>query len=325
MKIGPFAAALTLAFAISAPSPSLANDSEAEWALGGLVLKSNADISMDSEDLFISAEEVRVDYVYTNHADQPREVTIAFPLPKLPDSEGYFEYYNYPDWDDLVFETRVDGVPVKYEIHDRALTAQGDVTTLVEAEGWPINWVRDYGFVESLQNLPESEKRRLIDIGLLGGEDDNGALRVVPAWSVQRSVVRTQIFPAKSEVHVSHRYTPLAGGSVGGMLYPSVRKNAPEEMAEYRKKWCIDDSFLAGFDRKLATYTDENPVYSSETWLGYVLSSGANWRGPIKDFRLVVDKGSSGNLVSFCMNGVKKISPTQFEVKKQNFEPERDL
>ena len=63
----------------------------------------------------------------------------------------------------------------------------------------------------------------------------------------------------------------------------------------------------------------------TETWLGYVLSSGAYWKGPIGDFRLVVDKGSTDNLVSFCMDGVKKISPTRFEVRKANFEPQRDL
>ena len=42
-------------------------------------------------------------------------------------------------------------------------------------------------------------------------------------------------------------------------------------------------------------------------------------------FRLVVDKGKPDNLVSFCMDGVRKISPTQFEVRKTNFEPRRDL
>ena len=31
---------------------------------------------------------------------------------------------------------------------------------------------------------------------------------------------------------------------------------------------------------------------------------------------LVVDKGQPGNLVSFCMDGVTKISPSRFEVRK---------
>ena len=56
-----------------------------------------------------------------------------------------------------------------------------------------------------------------------------------------------------------------------------------------------------------------------------MLKSGANWKGPIKDFRLVLDKDKPGNLLSFCMTGVKKISPTRFEVRKTDFEPNQDI
>jgi len=39
----------------------------------------------------------------------------------------------------------------------------------------------------------------------------------------------------------------------------------------------------------------------------------------------VVDKGAPANLVSFCADGVKKISPTQFEVRHTNFTPTRNV
>jgi hypothetical protein len=63
----------------------------------------------------------------------------------------------------------------------------------------------------------------------------------------------------------------------------------------------------------------------SEVWLSYILKSGANWKGPIHQFRLVIDKGSADSLVSLCMPGLRKISPTQFEVRKTDFNPVRDL
>ena len=66
-------------------------------------------------------------------------------------------------------------------------------------------------------------------------------------------------------------------------------------------------------------------LHYSETWLDYVLVTGANWSGPIRDFRLVVDKGSTDNLVAFCAEGVTRISPTQFEVRRTNYTPTRDL
>ena len=40
---------------------------------------------------------------------------------------------------------------------------------------------------------------------------------------------------------------------------------------------------------------------------------------------MVVDKGAPANLVSFCADGVKKIGPTEFEVRHTNFTPTRDV
>lgn len=310
-------------------TPSIANDSEAEWAIGGLTLTTNAAISMDKEELYISAREVRVDYVYTNHSPEDREVMIAFPLPRVPAADGFYDIWSMPNWDELEFTTTVDGVEVEYEVADRAMVGDRDVTAAVAAEGFRLFWFRDEGFTERLQDLPVADRDRLLAAGLLKADDDaelTGEISwVYPAWQVERSLVRKQLFPAKSGVSVSHVYRPWAGGSVGGMLYPAVRSEYPDSMREYRDKWCVDENFLAGVDKKLGTGTEEDPVYYGETWLGYVLSSGANWAGSIKDFRLVVDKGDPDNLVSFCMDGVKKISPTQFEVRKADFEPTQDL
>jgi hypothetical protein len=118
----------------------------------------------------------------------------------------------------------------------------------------------------------------------------------------------------------------MNGGSVGGMLDRRVREAAPDAARAYVERYCTDAHFLAGVDRRFAAMTKPGTfaIYT-ETWIGYVLRSGANWSGPIGDFRLVVDKGSTDNLVSFCMDGVTKIGPTRFEVRKADFEPTRDL
>jgi hypothetical protein len=62
-----------------------------------------------------------------------------------------------------------------------------------------------------------------------------------------------------------------------------------------------------------------------EQRIAYILKTGANWRAPIGDFRLVVDKGDARNIVSFCATGTRKISPTRFEVRRSNWRPDRDL
>jgi hypothetical protein len=61
-----------------------------------------------------------------------------------------------------------------------------------------------------------------------------------------------------------------------------------------------------------------------EEYLSYVITSGANWAGPIGTFRLVVDKGDS-TLVSFCGDGVRKIGPTTFEMTAKDYTPKRDI
>ena len=55
--------------------------------------------------------------------------------------------------------------------------------------------------------------------------------------------------------------------------------------------------------------------YYTENWMSYVLSTGANWSGPIGHFSLTVDKGVPENFVSFCGQGVKKVGPTTFRME----------
>jgi len=107
-------------------------------------------------------------------------------------------------------------------------------------------------------------------------------------------------------------------------LYEPYEDHDP--LAEYQAKYCIDDAFVAGV-RETMTNPDEPwtaPFY--ETWLSYILTTGGNWAGGgIEKFRLVVDKGSEDNLVSFCGEGVRKVGPTTFEMVKEDFWPQKEL
>ena len=63
----------------------------------------------------------------------------------------------------------------------------------------------------------------------------------------------------------------------------------------------------------------------SEQRVEYVLVTGANWKAPIGDFRMVIDKADPTSLVSFCGDGIRKTGPTTFEVRHTNFTPTRDV
>lgn len=311
-------------------SPIAANDSEAEISLGGIVLKPSSDLKLVSEDLFISEDKVTVDYVFENPTDAYITTTIAFPMPGQPRGllDTHYAYYEESqDWSGFDFATRVDGKPVRLLQYDRAMIGSRDVTEQVVANGFPVYWTpNDEG--NPFSGMAQSRLDDALAQGLAIRNDPQFEGRVVPAWEGVTYFVREQGFAPRSQVRVQHEYVPMAGGSVGGALYPQYRSDDENgALSEYRERYCVDDYFLAGVDRRLAQAAGSSDRQASmvETWLGYVLSSGANWNGPIERFRLVVDKGSTDNLVSFCMNGVKKIGPTRFEVVKTDFEPTRDL
>jgi hypothetical protein len=313
---------LFTALVLTLATPALGNDSEAAINLGGIELVQNQFVSMDSEDLYISKDEVRVRYRYTNHSAKDLELTISFPLPpiKAADEESYGDQA-VPDFTKLQFQTTVDGKPVKLAMVKRAELKGKDVTLRLQQLGWPLEWITGSGEEPAfVRKLTAAQKTKGVAEGLLR-KAENG--EYFPTWDLATHVTRKQLFPAGKTVEVTHRYAPMIGGSVAGGLDPALRTEYPGHIREY----CIDKNFLAAFDKKIASRkSDDNaPMAYSETWVGYVLSSGRNWKGPIKQFRLVVDKGKAANMVSFCMDGVKKISPTQFEVRKTNFEPKGDL
>jgi hypothetical protein len=302
-----------------ASAPAQANDTSAETALGGLVLKHSDAIAMDSEDLYISRDRVRVTYHFTNTSDAPIETLVAFPLPDIP-PDAFDEIAFWSDSSDLKFKTTIDGKPTPLEIVEQALLKGKDVSARLAGLKIPRNRL-DQNFDEALNRAPKAEREKLVAEGLLRDDGSGKEHYYVPQWTLRTTVTRKQVFAPKTTVTVSHEYAPLAGGSVGGGL--SANQRNEKWFKEQRDKFCIDKEWLASFDSRLKKAKGGDAY--SEIWLGYVLKTGANWKGPIGDFRLVVDKGKPDSLVSFCAEGVKKISPTQFEVRRRNFTPERDL
>ncbi len=314
-----FASAVAL-FALCS-APARANDSEAEIAIGGLTLKRSDAISMESEDLYISRDRIRVTYRFLNTSDAPVETLVAFPLPEIPPAQEDVSGY-WGDVAELSFRTLVDGQPIALENVEQAIFKDQDVSARLKALGVPLNRFSK-NFDSAINALAKADRDKLVADGLLRDDGFGDQHYWAALWALRTSITRRQTFPPKAAATVEHEYVPRAGGSVGGGLDPSQRKS--DYFAQVRRKYCIDDEFLASFDRKLKTSKKGDGLAYSEVWLGYVLKTGANWKGPIRDFRLVVDKGKKDSLVSFCAEGVKKISPTQFESRRRDFTPTQDL
>jgi hypothetical protein len=327
MRPIPFLICLVLIQPPLAGSRSLANDSAAELSVGGLVFTRTADVSLESEELTISPDLVVVRYRFLNQTTKPVTLTIAFPFPDIDLSEG--DNYAIPANDPsnfLAFETKVDGKPISFTMHQTAHLGDKDISAALRKAGVPLLPIGPQQ--ASLTELPQSTRNNLIDQGLLlqNGTDDRGRQLYTGAWTVKTSALRQQTFPPNSPVAVEHRYRTSLGVSFDTILRKGLRQNSgmAAEVQRYRKDYCITDSFLASLD-KLSGSAEANTAKVQERRISYILKTGANWAGPIKDFRLVVDKQKPDRLVGFCADNIKSISQSAFEVRAKNFTPERDL
>jgi hypothetical protein len=303
---------------------ALSNDSTAETGAGGLVLQRTDAIDMVSEDLFISADRVRVRYLFRNRTAADVETLVAFPMPGRDLAAVDEGDVAFPS----EFRTSVGGRPVTAQLERKAVFKGKDQTALLNRLRVPIASDAKLGtepIVRALDRLSAESKARLHAMGLVRGEPYSEKGKVVgvhllPQWTVQDAWFWRQRFSAGRDLPIEHSYRPGAGGSVDTLFaYPDLRQR-PEGLRA-AERFCIDAAFLAGVDRLRA----RSPGGLPERRVSYVLSTAANWRSPIADFRMVVDKGQPGNIVSFCGGGVKKLNSTQFELKYRNFRPMRDF
>lgn len=330
MRTSALALAVVPALAFfSAFFPALANDSTAELSTGGLIFVRNDAVEMVSEDLAISAKEVSVRYRFFNKSDKDVTVLVAFPMPDIH-VEGPDENISVPTEDPLnflAFATVVNGKPVTTQVEQRVIAAGLDRTQLLRMLGIPLA-PHLASTNEALDRLPPEKWDELLRIGLAEIEEyDTGrgmTKHLMARWTLQTTYYWEQTFPAKAETAIEHRYKPSVGASVQTSLgSPGADKEPWYD--EYKEKYCFDSQFLAAIERARKAANSKFGGPFSEERIDYILKTGANWSGPIKDFRLVVDKGAADNLVSFCGEDVKKIGDTQFEMKKSDYTPDGNL
>jgi hypothetical protein len=310
--------------AVVAAHGAIANDSSAEKAAGGLVLRQNRDIDMVSEDLFVSTEQVRVRYVFRNRAARPRRITVAFPMPDRELSYEMESEVAYPG--DL--HTLVDGRPVRMSVERKAMVGNVDRTAELVRLRIPVTppeGERAGVIADAISRLPRPAQQRLARLGLIDAASlADSSHRIIPMWTVKETWHWDQVFPAGRDLRVEHRYRPGVGGTAGVPL-GSLDYRRSEDGRRAQAEFCTDRDFLAALDRMTQRAERERANYPTESRLRYILTTGGNWRSPIGDFRMVVDKGHPNAIVSFCGQGVRRISPTQFEVRHRNWRPDRDL
>ena len=322
-----------LAFALIVSSalaavPASANDSIAELGTGGLQLARTDAIAMQKEELSISEEAVSVDYVFRNVSDADVETLVAFPMPDIGSSPYDMPMIPYDTHDDFLgFEVWVDGEPVKPQLEQRAFAVDVEVTAALKANNIPLYPYKDETYA-ALAKLPQkmADDFRARGIIVIDRYDDGSGWKSVrsPFWTLKSTYWWKSRFPVGKDVAVSHRYTPSVGASVGLTFFSQGRMQG-EAYAAYKRKYCMDSAF----ERAILKAAKESPDGYPQLYekrISYVLTTGGNWAsGTIDEFKLTVDKGEPGDLVSFCGKGVRKTSPTTFEMTARDFNPDRDI
>lgn len=319
---------LVIVLILCAAPQARANDSTAELGTNGLILSRSDVISMESEDMFISADRIEVDYVFRNDSDRDVETIVAFPMPDLAgnpfsvpaipgDSRNNF----------LDFTVTVDGKAVAPALEQRAFSVGLDVTDELKARNVPLYPFGD-AVLAALAALPQDVADQWQGRGMLvidEYDDGSGWKRVrSPYWQLKSTYWWRSVFPARTSVRVNHRYKPSIGGTAG-LAFTADGKPGGEVYDAYKRKYCFDKGFENAVLKAAKASPDGYPQLS-ESRISYILTSGGNWAtGTIGRFRLTVDKGSPRHLVSFCGRNVVKTGPTTFEMTATDFYPERDV
>ena len=286
-----------LAVLIFSGSPSRADDSTASLRAGGLALEKTDKIALVSEDLHLSPTAVKVSYRFRNLTNADVETIVAFPMPDVTGS--VFETVEIPDPardNFLRFVTRVDGKPVDSQVEQRAFLTGPDkpdveITERLKSLGVPLVPTMEAAGA-ALSALSEPQRKALADAEIVYAEEFDGGkgAHTEPLWTLRSKFWRKQVFAARRDLLVEQTYTP-GTGSQSTLSFGAPDLSAEQE-SHYRETYCTDGPFRSAAQ---SIYRKANAPNSKlgafEEYLSYVITSGANWAGPIGTFRLVVDKG----------------------------------
>lgn len=292
-----------------------ANDSTAILKSGELQLTTSPHIALEREDLYLSASEVRVRYSFRNTSNIDVVTLVAFPLPDIiiGDDANYSVEASDPA-NFIGFKVQVNGQSVSPSLQLRATRFGVDQTSLLNRLGVPVLPFGE-GFYPALEKISGPARKELEEAGLTDWNTSFGANNVPlpnPHWRAHAAYYWKQTFPAGAVTQVSHSYRPVPGMSFF----------SPELLDDFlmQDTYCMDKPFRRSAKQK---FTKTQNAFVRE--LHYVLTTGGNWLGSIREFHLTIDKGKPGNLVSLCIKGIKKTGPTTFEVTRKDFIPQRDL
>ncbi|BCW86989.1 hypothetical protein sos41_01150 [Alphaproteobacteria bacterium SO-S41] len=323
-------------------APAFANDGFGGLTATGLQFDQTGVVQMLSEDLYLSLEKIKVAYVFRHSGDEDLTGEVIFPLPpinlgSINESDFAIDREQLDKENIVNFTATVDGKAVAVKT-DRIAVMEApygeteppasrgyndpgtDITAVLTKYKIPLSL--DFAKVSAaLVKLPQAAKDDLTKLGYAGFDDNGG----YPLWSIIERYHWTQTFPHGKDVKIAHSYD---GAFPGGIFIWKGKPTSDDTwQAELTKKYCIDTGTGKAILNALRLEGEGADQYSVGTayYVDYVLTTANTWAGPIGDFKLTIDKGNAKNVISLCVDGIKKTGPTTFVVEKKNFTPASDI
>jgi hypothetical protein len=308
--------------------PTWGAESATELPLNGLILSKSAEaIAIDSETIAIGPEWVSISYRLSNQTAAPASLALTVPLPELDFSDPDVTWA-IPGSDPINFvdlSAKIENKVAPLSFSQVARLNGRDVSSALRQNNLALIPVGT--FDTQLLALTPDLRGRLVQAGLLAqvGTDVQGNPLFFPTWTVETNATKTITFAANQSILLELRYRASVGTSPDTFLRRPLRTEPglESQVQRYRANYCIDDAFYTGLD-KLAAAVESNISKLRERRIFYRLTAGQS-NHPIKDFRLIVDKGRPDWIVSFCVDNLKRTSATTFEMRAIDFVPNQDL
>ena len=144
--------------------------------------------------------------------------------------------------------------------------------------------------------------------------DNEGPHAVYGGWTVASELSFEADIPAGKSLSTEIKYQPSVGHGLGANFL-GHDEGANHTLVDHKERYCLDDGFIQSA-RRMAEET--KPYEWKGLWehqLVFDLLSPVAGKTQAGDFRLIVDKGSKNDLVSFCGQFVKRLSATSWQVQ----------
>ena len=323
------------------PTACEANDGFGGLSTTGLQFHKTNQVRMVREDLFLSPERVEVRYLFHNDGREAVQGEIIFPLPPislggLVDSGFALDEHQLASDNPVNFTLRINGKaqPVQVEriavieppYEERRQPAVSydnpgkEVTSILKEHAIPLSLAHPQ-VAAFLARLPQPTLKRLQELRLVELFDGEPPQ---PLWSIMLRYHWAQSFAAGQDLVIEHSYNPAPPGGI--FIWPAAKQPLDPYQQELVRDFCIDESTQRGLIKLLhAPGKGDMAGNGMAVFLDYVLTTANTWKGPIGSFHLTIDKGKPGNILSLCIDGLRKTGPTRFEMEQSNFTPRKDL